>query len=192
MKLYNSPHPDRRKENEFCEFMVAYFDAEWVRNNFALDSSVVSRNLSTNWLIDRFKADTRLSSKKRGQCIECLESLPPVLRVIDSSKDISFDIVIEQRGAFYYWEFHEVQHRSFSVSRSSSVYGIDGVQYSIPRFLQRAIRDVWRARFFSDFTVVWFDWFAVNRAQFAPTLATGFRELAIPGMFNLRDFIWDV
>jgi hypothetical protein len=117
------------------------------------------------------------------EAVRHLKSLPQRVYPALSPNRISFDFVIVSSRRTYYIEYHERQHASLSVNRPTKVFDADGSAHTVPRYVQRLIRDVWRIQTFSDVTVVWDDWFA-RTGRKPPQLARGFHEFSLPGRFT--------
>ncbi len=152
------------------------------------DPAALDCLISTRGLLACLNADCCLPTVKRQECIDLVRTLPAQIRVAIELFRISFDIVVEQNGQPYYWEFHEQQHRSLLDGREKSIYGLNGEEYRVPRFLQRLVRDVWRVQAFPDFTIVWYDWFKTYKQSYKPVLSSGFREYRLPSQFSFEAF----
>jgi hypothetical protein len=152
---------------------------------------------SLDYLLDKSKllawleADCILPSAKRCLCAEELAKLPDQIRVATMITRVTFDLVIQDDGHTYYWEFHEEQHRSLAVDRRSLAYGPDGRDHFVPRFLQRLIRDIWRIKAFPNVTVVWYDWFEKRHLPNELFMSHGFREYCLPERFSFTTFLTD-
>ena len=129
-----------------------------------------------NLYVDKLKLMTALtdtsllSPAAKGRCYEALQNCPIKLKVALSTSLVSFDIVFKHEGKFYYWEFHENQHRSLQGSRPRDVFSPLDEPFKVPRGLQRLVRDVWRTEHFQPYTIVWHDWFAQNQNEYKPSL----------------------
>lgn len=187
-RIFWTPHKSRHREREFVEFLAPRLRGDLVNQHFEIDPRSLDCHLDARELIACLEADRCLPAVKRQQCIGALRKLPAWIRVAREPSRISFDVVVERRGHVYYWEFHEEQHRTLAVDRLEPVYGPEGKEFRVPRYLQRLIRDIWRAKTFPDFTIVWSDWFETQRKSYDPSIAYGFREYHLPDKFSFGAF----
>lgn len=103
-----------------------------MNESFRLDPVALTRLINTQRLIVCLNApDCGLSMIKRQQCIDWLRNLPAQIRVAMDPSRISFDLVVEQNGLPYYWEFHEPQHRTLKDDRLKLVYGPNGEEFRV-------------------------------------------------------------
>jgi hypothetical protein len=188
IRILHSPHKSRQRENKFAAFLADRFGSTPVNERFTFDPAALNCLISTPRLLACLDADCCLPTVKRQECIDLVKKLPTQIRVAKEPSRISFDVVVEKDGHAYYWEFHEEQHRSLSVGRASPVYRPNGEELRVPRFLQRLIRDVWRVRTFSDFTIVWCDWFETCQQSYNPIITSGFREKHLRDQFSFKTF----
>ena len=187
IKVFHKRHKNRQRENDFCTYIVEAWGTELVPTAFFIDPTFTRLPVDCRQLVRWLKADHLLPYLHRHECIKLLEKLPEKIVVFDSRR-ISFDFVVERENERYYWEFHEEQHL-LKDNRPKVVFAEDGVRsYPVPRYLQRLLRDVWRVKHFSDFTIVWHDWFAENRGSYVPAISRGFQEHHRRGTFSFRAF----
>ena len=148
-----------------------------------------------NLYVDKSKLLTALENTSilptaaKRRCCEALQHCAPKIKVASSTLRVSFDIVVKHNDKFYYWEFHEDQHRSLKDSRSKIVFSPLDETTEVPRGLQRLVRDVWRFEHFQPYTIVWQDWFAQNQNEYKPSLDEGLHEYALPGKFSFKNFL---
>jgi hypothetical protein len=187
-RIYWTPWKNRHRENKFVEFLQCHIEGEFVARPFKLNEAYLERKLDTSHLLSWLNADRLLPTAKRDQCIALVKAFPPQIRVATETSPISFDIVVERGSNTYYWEFHEQQHRCLKDSRMKFVHGPECEPISVPRFLQRLIRDVWRIDNYPNLTIVWFDWFEAQSGSYQPTIDAGFREYHVPGKFSFEAF----
>jgi hypothetical protein len=188
IRVFRKPHKSRKRENEFCAFLVKSWDAELVPTAFVIDPTFTRLPVGSQQLVRWLEADRLLPAHRREQCIERLRDLPEQIVITLRSHRISFDFVVERGQERYYWEFHEQQHLKLADDRPQAVYAADGSMFRVPRYLQRLLRDVWRVKYFPNLTIVWHDWFAENRDSYVPVICRGFQEYHRPGMFSFRAF----
>lgn len=187
-RLYFKEHKNQPREAEFARFLREHLDVDYVADSFPLPSYFEKCTLRTEKIIRRLQCDRYLPPAKRDQMVKELEHLPDELKVVNTMRRISCDIVIDAHDEIYFWEFHEQQHRNLSVSRLTPIYGVDGSEYRIPRFVQRFVRDLWRMFYFPNLSVVWFDWFEKHSNDYSPSLSTGFYEFGLPDKFRFSEF----
>jgi hypothetical protein len=187
-RIYWTPHESRQREREFVAWLHAYFGGELLNERFPLAPASLDYLLEKSQLITWLDADRCLALSRRQRCIDGLCELPSHIRIAMKATNVSFDVVIQQCGHTYYWEFHEQQHRSLTVDRLTPIYGLDGHEYRIPRFLQRLLRDVWRIKAFPNVSIFWDDWFARMSSCSQPSMIHGFREYHLPGKFSFKSF----
>lgn len=179
----------RQREAAFFNHFRAHFPgATSISENFRIDDSFLEKFVETEILIDWLLADEILPKKRRKRCIEILKDCPAQLKVALSNTRVSFDIVVQESGKTYYWEFHEEQHKNFWNSRATKVFSPDGLPVNVPRYLQRLVRDVWRMIYFEPYTIVWSDFFESNGMLYKPALSSGFHEFHDDGEFSFREF----
>lgn len=192
--IYYQPHKKRLLEAAFFQHLVRSFPkAQVINNKFSIDPEYLNCFIQRNEIIAKLERDTLLPRQRRLKCLELLKKCPPQIKVTSNINRISFDIVIEQNQQIYYWEFQESQHRNLKnkkLKKSPLIYNaIDNNGIEVPRYLQRLIRDVWRASCFPSYTIVWYDWFERNQHTYKPELKTHFDEMCLPGKFSFRAFL---
>jgi hypothetical protein len=105
--------------------------------------------------------------------------LPAEVQVFLRPSQISCDVVTVQDGKPHYIEYHEKQHRTLSVNRPTCIYGVDGRVITVPRYVQRYLRDVWREQNLHPFTVMWDDKFARDGLAGFELTGAAFQEYQI-------------
>jgi hypothetical protein len=190
MRIFHQPHQNRQRENEFVQFLAGHFSGRFcgpiVNAPYGFHAAALNYLVSTRYLVAALESDLCLHQSKRQQCIDLLRALPAQIRVALAASRISIDVVVEQDRQQYCWEFHEEQHRELTINRPCLVYGPNGEEMRVPRFLQRLIRDVWRVLALPAVTIVWCDWFDQHRDSYDPVLHSGFCEYSLPGLFSLK------
>jgi hypothetical protein len=188
--IYYKSNSSRVREAAFVSWLQMHLpDAQLSTNHFPVCRTYLDRYIATQDLIDALKADNHLPKKPRQRCIELLHQCPTLLKVALEPTRISFDVVVEQDGQPYFWEFHEEQHRKLTLTRTQKVYDAQtNAPVQIPRYLQRLIRDVWRVAYFRPYTIVWHDWFAKNQNRLQPKLCEGLHEFNLLDQFSLSRF----
>jgi hypothetical protein len=189
VQVFNKPHSSRVREGEFLAALLSAHTAVHVSENFALARGAIERHVDTKQLSQVLREDRYLPNGRRQRLIEVLSKLPEKVLVTLDPKKISFDFVIVRGTEQYFFEFHEKQHGALTVDRPQNVYDLAGQAYVVPRFVQRFVRDVWRAQNFPDYTIVWHDWFARHREQQVGELLRGFHEYHLPGTFSFRELL---
>ncbi len=160
-----------------------------VEENFLVDPAYLDLLVDTGRLIRGLQRDTKLPAARRQRCIDILKNCPPQIKVASDPARVSFDVVVAADGVPYYWEFHEEQHRRLTVDRPKKIFAPDGAPVEVPRFLQRLVRDVWRAQHFRPYTIVWSDWFARLSPPYQTGLEPGFREFHLAGAFAFQGLL---
>jgi hypothetical protein len=189
-EIYYKPHRLRTREARFFQTFLTHLpELAHVPEDYPLPAPLLDGLVDTAEVLRWLARDTLLAPVKRAACLSILRQAPPQLKVALRSERISCDIVVVQEGRPYYWEFHEEQHRSLNVSRPTAVYAPDGTPHQVPRFVQRLIRDIWRALYLRPYAIMWSDWFEAQSAPYQPVLAEGLRELAQPGRFTFQRFM---
>ena len=190
--IFHSPSTNNVREAAFFEHFRSFFpDSAVVNEKAGIDSNALDLYVDKSKLMTALVDTSLLSSAAKQRCHEALEYCPPDIKVALSTSRVSFDIVVRQNGKFYYWEFHEDQHRSLKNSRPKDVFSPSGEPVKVPRGLQRLIRDVWRVEHFQHYTIVWHDWFAQNKNEYKPSLEEGLYEHSLPGKFSFKNF-WNM
>ena len=188
MKIYYQPHKSRKREAAFVEALMNTLPITEILNRYyPLPSSLANWTLdiaeilqSTNKLL--------LSDRKKVALIDELRQLPPTVKVVLDSNQISCDVVIVVDGMPHYFEFHEEQHRRLTITRSKKIYSIDDELITVPRYLQRFLRDIWRVRYLRPYMIVWSDWFEQNGLDGIDILHEGFAEHCVANQFNFNDY----
>ncbi len=190
MDIYYSPHISHQAEAAFFEtFRQRFPSANFLKECYRVEEDYLSKFVHTHTLLDSLVQDGYLPNNRKQQCIEALNECPPQLKVTPNPAEISFDVVITTDEETYYWEFHENQHRNWKCGRDSSIYnGATGVAITVPRYVQRLVRDVWRLEHFRPYTIVWKDWFEANQNKYNVELQSGLHEYSLSQEFSFRNF----
>ncbi len=189
MDIYFRPHSSRIKEQIFFNSIKeAVPEAKHIQENFSLPCSLIGGLLNRNEIIELLESDSLLPSNKIKICIEELKLLPKELCIAKSIANMSVDYVISNGNEKFYIEFHETQHRSLSVNRSTLIFSKDLVEYRIPRFLQRFLRDIWRWKYLDNYKIIWFDWFDANPETIIDLTSKGKSEYYLSNKFSFKDF----
>jgi hypothetical protein len=188
-RIYWTPHKSRQREREFVAWLHAYFGGELLNERFPLAPASLDYLLEKSQLITWLDADRCLALSKRQRCIDVLCDLPSHIRIAMKATNVSFDVVIQQCGHTYYWEFNEQQHRSLTVDRLTSIY-MDWTDMSTEfrASFSGSLRDVWRIKAFPNVSIFWDDWFARMSSCSQPSMIHGFREYHLPGKFSFKSF----
>lgn len=191
--IYHRPHPNTTVEPRFLAALQREFpEATISKGRYVVDTRYLDCLVDKNELVAQLRANSLLPSKCCDNFITILETLPPKLKVATTVSDISFDFVIERDGQFFHWELHEKQHRSLKGGlrrgRTFNVYSPSNEPKSVPRGLQRLVRDTWRAKYVEPITIVWADWFLSEELRYRPALLEGFNEFHTEGSFSFGQF----
>lgn len=190
LTIYHKSNSNRNKEAKFFQSLLNQFlEAEVVSKNYPINPNYLNCTVDCQHLISRLQNDALLPEERRRECIKKLKELPSQLKVVVEVSNISFDFVIDSNRVPYFFEFHEEQHRNLKDSRIKNVYTKNGEPLSVPRYLHRLIRDVWRVQLFLPYTIVWWDWFANNESTYKPALLEGYNEFFEPGKFSFKNFL---
>ena len=132
--------------------------------NWLAPASFVRTTVNTQALLGRIAVCRSLSPRRRSKLTRALSdrSVPADIRVATDPSAITFDFAVIDNGKpLLLVEVHEKQHRNLSVSRLRMIYDVNGWPISVPRFLQRTVRDIWRAKVAAinsiPYLIVWFD-----------------------------------
>lgn len=164
MQLYHQPHRSRKKEAAFVQALVEHFGIqEVISHNYP-----IPENLSGALFLTALSAslEAKMPAGKRWPMLLAeLQRLPEQVMVFLTPSQISCDVVIVDESKPHYIEFHERQHRTLSIDRPRTIYDISGEAITVPRYVQRFLRDMWRAQNLHPFTIVWDDYFAAYDLQ---------------------------
>ena len=190
LTIYNKPHRSRQAEAAFVQALRVQFpEATFVAENYPISEQFLAKYVHTPSLLAALDTDTRLSARQREQCRAILSTCPEQLQVALDPKRISCDVVITDEQRSYFWEYHENQHRSLNVIRPQHIYDAQtGKAVTVPRFVQRLVRDIWRLQYLWPYTIVWKDWFAQQQSRYQPQLQQGLHEYVLPNRFSFKTF----
>lgn len=191
INIYHNPHHNNVGESFFAYFLSIKFpNANFVYESYQVDNERLNNSIDTQELIMNLKNDFLLPENAKERCLEILGNCPPYIRVANNPNNISFDFVITEDERVFYWEFHEKQHRNLTVNQDSYLYNAENNQrITVPRYLQRLIRDVWKVRYLKNYTIIWQDWFIQNCYNYQPELQLGFHEYFLPNKFSFGKFL---
>lgn len=183
-RVFHTPHRTRVKEARFAFLLCERLGATYVKERFQTPASFLKVSINGRSLAAVLDKHAALPKTRRQRCVKYLQRLPDELYVATEATDVSFDLIVEDDGRLYFWEFHEEQHRNLKDARPRTVYDAKGKPHIVPRYLQRLVRDLWRIQSATDLTVVWWDWFEEQNSNFIPTLRPGFREYRLQETFS--------
>jgi hypothetical protein len=164
MQLYHQPHRSRKKETAFVQALAEHFNIqEVIPRNHPIPENL-SGTLSTKDLAATLEANMP-TGKRWPMLLAELQRLQEQVRVFITPSQISCDVVIVDESKPHYIEFHERQHRTLSIDRPRTIYDMSGETITVPRYVQRFLRDMWRAQNLRPFTIVWDDYFAAHGLQ---------------------------
>jgi len=155
MNIYYRPHKSHKAESVFFEkFRQQFPEANFPKECFRVDEHYLSNFVHKPSLLKALAKDKHFPAIKRENCRQLLtECRATYLQVTPNPQYISFDVVMTDNGKTYYWEFHENQHRRLTVNRESNVYNAEtGAAITVPRYIQRLVRDIWRIQHFRPYT----------------------------------------
>jgi len=188
--IYHKPHSARQSEACFVQALQRQFpQASYRAENYAIATSYLHKYVQTQHLLAAIDHDQHLPAKQRSLCRAILADCPPELQVAHDPTRISFDVVITTDDGTFYWEYHEDQHYRLTVTRPQHIYdAATGVAITVPRYLQRLVRDIWRLQYFQPYTIVWKDWFETRQTTYQPQLQPGSHEYGLPQRFSFLTF----
>lgn len=189
MKLYHSYHIKRKQEHEFLEFLQNKIPRlEYVNENFRIEEKMYDSSLEVPPIIEVLKSDTFLPKKRKQVCIETLTEINQErLIVFESVNKISFDFTIESDGKLYFFELHENQHKTLSVSRKMKIFDTNGDPILIPRYLVRLLKDIWRWKNLTNYKIIWADWFQLHSSGMLNLLEPGKKEYGFENTFQFKN-----
>jgi hypothetical protein len=185
-RIFYRPHAARQRENAFFEKIRSeHRGAEIIHENYRVSAESLSLLVSRQGLIEQLKRDIHLPGRRKELALDVLRAISSdEIKVACNANLISFDLVVEVDGQPHYFEFHEAQHRNLTDNRLKMIYSPAGEVYRVPRFVQRLVRDVWRATHFRPFTIVWLNSFE-QHPDCEIGLAQRVREFKIENQFGL-------
>jgi hypothetical protein len=185
-KIFYRPHAARQRENAFFEKIRSeHRGAEIIHESYPVSAESINLLVSRQGLIEQLKNDIHLPGRRKELALDVLRAISSDgIKVALNANLISFDLVVEVDGQPHYFEFHEAQHRNLTDNRFKTIYSPAGAVHRVPRFVQRLVRDVWRATYFRPFTIVWVDWLE-QHPDCEIGLAQGAREFKIENQFEL-------
>lgn len=190
LNIYYIPNSKQVKEKQFFDHLINGLPKTFhKKERFNLSEELLYKTLNINEIIKTLHTAKGISELKRNVWITELEKLPENVLILNSIKDISVDFVIELHDNTYFIEFHENQHRVDSNKRMKFIYDINNNPLSVPRYLQRLLRDIWRWKYLKNYKIVWFDWFSRNSDFSVGDLLTENNfEYSLENKFRISDF----
>ena len=189
MKLYHSFNKSRKKEHEFLAFLQNRIpELEYINKNYRISEKQYNSTIEIAPIIKSLKSDIFLPRKRKLICIETLSRLNhEQVVVFESVNKISFDFTIETKDNLFFYELHENQHKSLSVSRKMKIFDIHGNEILVPRYLVRLLKDICRWQNLKNYKIIWVDWFEQHSNEFINILETGNHELGISNTFLFKN-----
>lgn len=190
MILYYQPHRSRRREKTFFDFLMERESGiEHRQEAFVLPEYLLRQTVSRDGLMTCLERDTHLPVNAKLRSLEALHQCPQEIYVSDRQQGVSVDLVLVRSGVPIFVEFHERQHRRLSDNRPKVIFDAQGQSYTVPRGIQRLIRDVWRCLYLRPFSVVWWDWFEMSGEAFELPGSECFVEFSLRGKFSFGEFL---
>ena len=190
MKIFNKTNTKRVDEREFLNKLLDIFpNATHLDTEYSLQECISDKPLKIDILIKKIDRSGFISNLKKNRCIEELKLLPNEIKVVRNINEISVDFGIEDQNSVYFIEFNENQHRIDSNKRCKKIYDLNNKPINIPRYLQRLLRDIWRWQYLKNYTIVWLDWFAVNKTTVKNYLNLENTEYALKDKFTISGIL---
>ena len=193
MDIHHKPNRNYIGETFFVYFLRQHFpQANYIKESYQIDKKYLDNFVDKNLLIKALEKNQYLTQAAKKKCLDKLrdDACPTNIKVALNPASVSFDVVITSDDEIYYWEFHEDQHRKLSVTDYYYIYNAENDQpYSVPRYVQRLVRDVWRLQNFFPYTIIWKDWFLVNYDEYEPKLQLSFNEKVLKNKFSFESFL---
>ncbi len=190
MKIFNKTNTKRVDEREFLNKLLDIFpNATHLDTEYSLQECLSDKPLKIDILIKKIDRGEFISNLKKNRCIGELKLLPNEIKVVRNINEISVDFGIEYQNSVYFIEFNENQHRIDSNMRCKTIYDLYNNPINVPRYLQRLLRDIWRWQFLERYTIVWLDWFTVNKSKVIKYLNLKNMEYALKDKFTISDLV---
>ena len=184
LEIYYKPKRSVKREQAFADALIAALKPDQIIESYYPLSEELAHKCVEVAPIIKWAGDSELSQKMRSKLLPELRKLPKRIRVVIDTKLISCDVVVVKNGVPSYLEFHEQQHRNLRSARATKIYAEDGTPIVVPRFVQRLLRDVWRATHLRPFTAVWYDYFDLYGVNGIVPLQNGYQEYFLPDKFK--------
>lgn len=128
MKLYHSYHIKRKQEHKFLAFIQNRFPKiDYVEENYRIEENKYDSSIEIKPVIECLKTDSYLPKKRKQKCIDLLEDIDKERVVVFKTvNNISFDFTIESDENTFFFELHENQHKTLSVSKKMKIYDTNG------------------------------------------------------------------
>ena len=151
--LYYAPHSQTHRQSAFFYAFGRTFKKTCVMwESYRLGEADIAGTIETCKIIDWLKDANGVGAKAKEKCLSALAQCPDQVRVALEPSQISFDVTaVDENGQPYFFEFHEEQHTNMTVDRPAVIYDIQGAPVTVPRFLQRLYRDLWRLTYVRPF-----------------------------------------
>ena len=189
MKLYHQYNSARKKENDFLDYIFeTYPQIEYIKENYDLSKINLETEIDLTDTLKFLQNDRFLPLRKKNELINILKNIPEKIKVIKTSSDISVDFVFVSDSKPYFIELHEKQHKKLTVSRMQNIYTVQCETIKVPRFAQRFIRDLWRIRNLPNLTIIWYDWFLLNKEIYNFEFSLKFKEYFLDQKFSFTNF----
>lgn len=187
LEVYYKPKKNVIHEQAFADALINLVQPDHIITEYyPIPAEMLQNSLRTAEII-KWVAHSGLSPKRVSALIQQLQKCPSELCVAVKQSQITCDIVMVGDGVPHYYEFHEKQHSRLSVNRPAKVYSIGGEPITVPRYVQRLLRDIWRVKYLRPFTVVWADWFEQHGVDDMQWPSEGYSEFHLPEAINFAD-----
>ena len=189
MKLYHSYHKKRKQEHEFLEFLQNKFpDMNYINKNYRIEDNNYDSSIEIKPIIESLKTDILLPKKRKQICIDTLSELNQErIIVFESANKISFDFTIKSNGNLFFFELHENQHKTLSVSRKTKIFDSNRNPILVPRYLVRLLKDIWRWKNLDNYQIIWADWFQLHSSELVNLLEQGKEEYGFKNKFQFKN-----
>jgi hypothetical protein len=151
--LYYAPNSQTHRQSAFFYAFGRTFKKTCVVwEPYRLGEADIAGIIETHKVVDWLKDANGVGAKAKEKCLSALAQCPDQVRVALEPSQISFDVTaVDENGQPYFFEFHEEQHTKMTVDRPAVIYDIQGAPVTVPRFLQRLYRDLWRLTYVRPF-----------------------------------------
>jgi len=156
LELYYQPHKERKREAEFVQSLIAKHNIPTEKiftHTYALPAEYADKSVLTHEVI-KYVKNSDLTDKRKQKLLIELAKLPPDVKVWRKGFKISCDVTLVKDGVPEFYEFHEEQHLRLTDSRPKKIYDTNRNIIIVPRFVQRYLRDYWRATFVNSLKIV--------------------------------------
>ncbi len=186
-EIYYHPNIMRKREARFVKELIKRVKPDKIiHSNFILPAYLLLESVETTEIIHWVK-HSALTHKRRNSAVQELNLCPSTIKVAIHPNQISCDVVIHNNGKAHYIEFHEDQHARLTVKRPAVIYTQNGEPLTVPRYIQRLVRDVWRVKYLRPYSVIWADWFEQNGLDSFNCHASAYQEYVLPQRCNFKE-----